>query len=190
MMRYYKRSGSSTLGVLLFLSMIFVVLIMLNSEKLNQQNRSEKQKQNLKTIAQVDNAGYSDKIGTKYPVTKSEYILLCNLLGREYGSDWVEKQEKAKVIETVFNRLKSKEFPNTIKEVITQKGQYTGTLSEYSYSNRVTNSVRETVLEYLNGMYVSHNYLYYWGDGKYNHFYVDYESFRHTYYDVYLPSHS
>ena len=129
------------------------------------------------TLEEVDNCKDLDSlVGSVYTVTKSEYILLCNLLGREYGANWVTEAEKAKVIECVMNRVYSKDFPNTVRGVLGQRNQFTGALKlgDSKYTRKVTQSVKTAVLNYLNGAYKNHGYRFYYGDGRRNHFRINY----------------
>lgn len=130
------------------------------------------------TLEEVDSNPWVTPIGSKYQVSKNDFVQLCNLVGREYGADFVPIEEKAKVVQTVLNRVESPYFPDSIEDVITQPGQYEGELSRGYYSDRVTESVRQAVLYALNGN-VQNDYVFYWGDGVKNHFYSyeEYECF-------------
>lgn len=123
------------------------------------------------TLKEVDSQVWSKRIGAKYQVSKNDFVQLCNLVGREYGSDFVPEKEKALVCLTVLNRVESEHFPNTIEAVISQPGQYEGELSRGYYSDKVTESVREAVMMALNGEIEPNDYIFYWGDGRTNHFY-------------------
>lgn len=129
------------------------------------------------TVEQADEAPFGSKIGSVYSVDKSEYILLCNLVLREAGNGWIPQSEAAKVVETVFNRVFSSEFPATVSSVIRQEGQFPGALSSFNYDSDVNMYVKDSVISYLNGGYTSHGYLYYWGDDWGNIFYRDHDSF-------------
>lgn len=123
------------------------------------------------TLEEVDSQVWSKRIGAKYQVSKNDFVQLCNLVGREYGSDFVPEKEKALVCLTVLNRVESGIFPDTIEAVISQPGQYEGELSRGYYSDKVTESVREAVMMALNGEIEPNDYIFYWGDGRTNHFY-------------------
>ena len=123
------------------------------------------------TLEEVDTNPWDTPIGFKYQVSKNDFVHLCNLVAREYGADFVPIEEKAKVAQTVLNRVASPYFPDTVEKVITQPGQYEGELSRGYYSDRVTESVRLAVIYALNGN-VQNDYVFYWGDGKENHFYT------------------
>lgn len=107
-------------------------------------------------------------------VTDREYIMLCNVVGHEYGSDWVPTEEKALVAEVIMNRVNSPQFPNSIYEVLTQKNQFAGLeyLIEMDHmSSYVTQSVRDAVDLYLSDpTQFQHGYLFFNGDGYRNYF--------------------
>jgi hypothetical protein len=112
-------------------------------------------------------------------ISDSDFILLCNCVAHEAGSNSISIEEKAKVVEVIMNRVADPRFPNSIRGVITQPSQFTGS-SKYSalssYSSKVTNMVKESVNYYFsNKSEFNHGYLYFYGDGKQNHFSVEYE---------------
>ena len=105
------------------------------------------------------------------PISDYERILLCNVVAREYGSDWVSIYDKACVVACVMNRVNSPQFPGTIEGVLTQPNQFSGYYAcNYEWSN-VTDSVRESVDYYFNHQDEFGNYLYFYGDGTRNYFY-------------------
>ena len=106
----------------------------------------------------------------QYYISETERVMLCNLVAREYGSDWVSVSEKAKVVAVVMNRVNSELFPDTIYEVLTQPNQFSGYIPQYSYTSQVTDSVKEYVDYYFNNVSEFGNYLYFEGDGTYNYF--------------------
>jgi len=56
-----------------------------------------------------------------------DLYLLAKLINAEAGSDWLNDDFRLCVGEVVLNRVASPEFPNSIEEVIYQKGQYSST---------------------------------------------------------------
>lgn len=103
-----------------------------------------------------------------------EYIMLCNCVAHEAGSEWINVYEKAKVVEVIMNRVQSDVFPNTIYDVLTQNGQFVG-VWEYvemsDFSSQVTESVINAVdLYFSNPSQFNHGYLYFEGDGTTNYF--------------------
>ena len=99
--------------------------------------------------------------------------MLCNAVAYEAGSDWIQTDEKAKVVEVIMNRVTSPDFPDTIYDVLTQEGQFVGvwnyvTLTDYSY--KVTEDVKSAVNMALESDYINHGYLFFEGDGTQNYF--------------------
>ena len=109
------------------------------------------------------------------PITEDERILLCNLVGREYGQDYISTYEKAKVVAVVMNRVRAGSaagFADTIYGVLTQPYQFSGYYVCYEYTWQVTDSVIEAVDYYFNHTdEFSSTILYFYGDGYYNYFY-------------------
>lgn len=107
-------------------------------------------------------------------VSESDYILLCNAVGHEYGSNWISVQEKAKVVEVIMNRVYSNQFPGTIYGVLTQPYQFTGAWGYVTlgcFSKEVTQSVKDSVLYYFQHPdEYAHGYTGFHGDGYRNYF--------------------
>lgn len=61
---------------------------------------------------------------TKCPYDENELDLLAHLINAEAGSDWCKDKMLYYVGSVVLNRMKHKDFPNTMHDVIYQKGQY------------------------------------------------------------------
>lgn len=121
----------------------------------------------------ADSTTYTEpvcEIKSDLPITEAERILLCNLVGREYGSDYVPIPEKAKVVAVVMNRVNSPLFPNTIYEVITQPYQFSGYIASDEYSYQVTDSVIEAVDYYFAHTEEFGDWLYFEGDNVWNYF--------------------
>ncbi|MCQ2416219.1 MAG: cell wall hydrolase [Oscillospiraceae bacterium] len=118
--------------------------------------------------------------GTQYAVsvTEREYIMLCNIVGHEYGASWIPTEEKALVAEVIMNRVNSSQFPNTVYEVLTQKNQFAGLeylIEMETMSHYVTDSVRDAVDLYLtHPEQYQHGYLFFNGDGRKNYFRTSY----------------
>lgn len=112
-----------------------------------------------------------DTSTTGLPITEYERILLCNLVGREYGANWVPTAEKAKVVAVVMNRVRDPRFPNDIYSVLTQPYQFSGYLPSSSYTSKVTDDVIAAVNYYFNNTAeFSSTILYFEGDGTWNYF--------------------
>lgn len=114
----------------------------------------------------------------KIKVTDEEYILLCNAVGHEAGSYWISEYNKALVVEVLMNRVNSPLFPNTLYDVLTQPGQFTGAwgyVGMSTYSNEVTQSVKDAVTLYLSEPEsFTQGYLFFTGNGRENVFRTSY----------------
>lgn len=64
-------------------------------------------------------------------VSFDELYELSKLITSEAGSSWLPVDWKMMIGEVVLNRVKSPEFPNTVTDVIHEKGQYYGANSKY-----------------------------------------------------------
>lgn len=126
------------------------------------------------TVPETEPVLPAEESGRAVSVTEREYIMLCNVVGHEYGSDFVPVEEKALVAEVIMNRVNSPLFPNTIYEVLTQPNQFTGLeylIEMETFSYYVTPSVREAVDLYLaHPEQFNHGYLFFNGDGTRNYF--------------------
>lgn len=94
---------------------------------------------------------------TEIKVTDYEYIILCNLVAGEYGSDWVSVYDKGAVVATVIHRLWegtrwTSGMEPSIYNVIAAPGQYDGKYLSGSYSQYVTASCKEAVTYALNNI--------------------------------------
>lgn len=121
----------------------------------------------------IEYSEYNDETISDNCLTDYEYIMLCNAVAYEAGSDWIQTDEKAKVVEVIMNRVNSSDFPDTIYDVLTQEGQFVGvwnyvTLTDYSY--KVTEDVKSAVTMALESDYINHGYLFFEGDGTQNYF--------------------
>ena len=105
------------------------------------------------------------------PVSEDEFILLCNIVGHEYGSDYVSVEEKAKVVDVVMTRVREGWADGTIYGVLAQPYQFTGFYPSYEYAWNVTPSCKEAVYYYFNHVHEFASNLYFYGSGGWNHFY-------------------
>ena len=70
----------------------------------------------------------------KITYSNEDLMLLAKLIYEEAGSSWLTDEHQQLVGNVVLNRVKSSKFPNTIKEVIYQSGQYS---TAYKLNNTV-----------------------------------------------------
>lgn len=97
--------------------------------------------------------------------TDREY--LAQIVEHEAGSDWISIYNKACVVAVVMNRVNSNSFPNTVYDVLTQPGQFSGFWFGYSPSQ----SCYDAVDYYFEHQNEFGNILYFYGDGSQNYFY-------------------
>ena len=65
--------------------------------------------------------------GAGAAVSFDDLVLLARVIDAMAGSDWLTDDFRMCVGEVVLNRVASKEFPNTLHDVVYQRGQYTVT---------------------------------------------------------------
>ena len=108
------------------------------------------------------------------PVSDSDYILLCNVVGHEAGSDWIDTVSKATIVEVIMNRVANPAYPDSVYGVLTEPGQFSGSsayvnLNDYSWE--VTESVKTAVNYYFeHPEEFTQGYLTFTGDGHQNYF--------------------
>lgn len=120
---------------------------------------------------------------TGMSISEQDYILLCNLVGHEYGSYYVPDWERALCVEVVHNRAINS--GTSYYDVITAPYQFSGSSSyvnntqftEYDHqydqdfngelSRRIQASV-DFFFAFID--YFGEGYLYFSGDGSWNYF--------------------
>ena len=123
---------------------------------------------------------------TAIQVTDYEYVMLCNLVAGEYGSDWVSTYDKGAIAATVIHRMWegtrwTNGAPASVYNVIAAPYQYDGKYLSGSYSSRVNQSCKDAVTYALNNIDAYEYYtnpdgtsVYminsFCGDGTYNWF--------------------
>ena len=108
-------------------------------------------------------------------ITDEERIMLCNVVGGEYGSDWVSLYDKACVVAVVMNRYYDGGWQgagrdNTISNILSAPGQFAGYYANTTYNSNVTQSCKDAVEYYFENQSLFPHYISFWGDGTYNHF--------------------
>ena len=96
--------------------------------------------------------------------SESDYELLCEITYAEAGNQTEEQQVAAAA--TILNRVGSSIFPNTIKEVIMQRGQFASTKNGHIYAcgktvdfSKVPDMTKEAARRALNGEDPPENWL-------------------------------
>ena len=80
-----------------------------------------------------------------------DLMLLSKIIYAEAGSVWLSDEWKMCVGEVVLNRVASPEFPDTIKDVLEQPGQYYGQNSRYFNSLLPSERCVQCAIRLLNG---------------------------------------
>lgn len=75
-------------------------------------------------------AGEDPEAESGTPVSFEELLLLSRLIYSEAGSNWLSDEFRMCVGEVALNRVESPEFPDSLKEVVYQEGQYEGVNTE------------------------------------------------------------
>jgi hypothetical protein len=147
-----------------------------STEDLSQTTENE-EPTSTATTAPAEGSGTTEvsNIGSGWSaITDEEYIILCNAVANEAGSDWTSVYDKARVVEVIMNRVNSQLFPNTIYGVLAQPYQFEGSYNYINlgvYSDKVTDSVKEAVdLYFSSPQSFSEGFLYFYGDGFQNYF--------------------
>lgn len=100
----------------------------------------------------------SGRIGTPDNISASDYDLLARLVTAEAGGEPYNGQ--VAVAAVVLNRVKSYQFPNTIRDVIYQRSQFSSLAKLPSIT--ATESCRRAVTEAVNGSDPTRGALYFY----------------------------
>ena len=84
-------------------------------------------------------------------IAYEDLALLSKIVEAEAGSSWLDLEWKMSVGEVVLNRVASPEFPDTLRAVIDQPGQYYGPDSRYLASLLPSAASVEAAARLLNG---------------------------------------
>jgi N-acetylmuramoyl-L-alanine amidase len=90
---------------------------------------------------------------------QEEYNLFARLVEAEAKGE--SYKGKVAVAEVVLNRVESEQFPDTITEVIYQKGQFSP-VSNGSINNNPSEDSKKAVQEALKGTNLTYGALYFW----------------------------
>lgn len=128
---------------------------------------------------------YEEEIELRYGFTDEDIYILAQVLSGdksvdgdgEYDIDYqkeINYYEVGKVLGVIMNRVRSKDFPNTVTDVILQKGQFSVIPRNLTKepSDITLQTVREWCTAYDNYInlvqVVPTNHLFFTGDGKIN----------------------
>jgi len=102
--------------------------------------------------------------------------------------------EKAAVVWCVLNRVDSEQYPDTIKEVVTQDSQFCGYDEDYPVTIEMLNLAEDVLTRWEaekkgvieSGRILPKDYLFFIGDGEKNYFSSEWQT--NEWYDWSLPS--
>lgn len=127
-----------------------------NKEKL----LSAKEKNRIASVTQnyviEETTEISEMVRT---VTEEEYDILLHIVAAEAGG--CDLKGQILVANVIFNRVENEKFPNTIKEVVFQKNQFTPALNGTIWKARVSDLTVEAVNKALAGEDYSEGALFF-----------------------------
>ena len=83
------------------------------------------------TTAQKARNEKIDQLGLSHKkISFEDLYLTSKIVQSEAGSNWISDEHQRLVASVLINRMNSSEFPNTIYDVVYQRGQYTGVNSQ------------------------------------------------------------
>ncbi len=112
-----------------------------------------------------------------FVLSKSEYVLLCNVVVHEYGeASYVPTYERSLVVEVIMNRFIHWGY-DSLYDTVTDGNAFAGS-AEYADSEELYatagENVRNAVAMYFcnldNPDYYNEGYYFFTGDGRWNHF--------------------
>lgn len=107
-----------------------------------------------------DSGEHVEELDTETLLDESKVYMLAHLIGGEAGADWCTDELQLMVGSVVLNRIASDRFPNTMEEVIFQKGQYSVTWNG-AYENEPTErTVANAKYLLLNGPTIPEDVLF------------------------------
>ena len=90
-------------------------------------NKRESHENNIEekvVTAEVEVAEEKEDVISRYEYTDEELDLLSRVVFAEAGSNWLSDKHQRAVASVVLNRVSDNRFPNSIRGVIYQNGQY------------------------------------------------------------------
>lgn len=128
---------------------------------------------------------YEEEIELRYGFTDEDIYILAQVLSGdksvdgdgEYDIDYqkeINYYEVGKVLGVIMNRVRSKDFPNTVTDVVTQKGQFS--VIPRNLKSEPSDITLQTVREWCTAyddcinlvQVIQENHLFFTGDGKIN----------------------
>ena len=116
--------GKKILYVLLVLAYALVISIGITNKCMGFVNNIEMSNIAENEDVDMNEDAVQEEITASNKYTNEELDLLSRIVFAEAGSDWLTDEHQRAVASVVLNRVSDSRFPNTIKDVVYQKGQY------------------------------------------------------------------
>ncbi|NLZ81951.1 MAG: cell wall hydrolase [Clostridiales bacterium] len=123
---------------------------------------SAKEKNRIASVTQSSTAEEPtdvDVIEAVKNIGEEEYDILLHIVAAEAGGCDIKGQ--ILVANVIFNRMENEKFPNTIKEVVFQKNQFTPALNGTIWNAHISDLTKEAVDRALNGEDFSEGALFF-----------------------------
>ena len=116
---------SDTKKIRILLSIIVYLLLIISTELaiVIMVNLNHNKPQTI-DIIEPETISIIEETEPELPYTEEDLIWLSAVMYCEAGSNWITDEEQMMFGQVVINRVNSSEFPNTVKEVVNQPGQY------------------------------------------------------------------
>ena len=154
--------------ILCIFTILFTSIVLLRKQTLNKQQEDVSETEILNTATIIHITIDTKPFGkneiiepTLYETLSDEEIYLLEVtIQHEVGN--FSKEYKRLVAELIYNRYLSDEFPNTITEVLFQKGQFQG-IQQWAYSGiEIDNETKEVVKQVFSEETTSHPATFYY----------------------------
>lgn len=106
------------------------------------------------------------------PLSEQDYILIANVISHEAGSSWISTYNRSQIVAAIMNRVADPRFPNTVDEVVHQRGQmFDVPYYRVDYSGIGYAPIDEAIALYFSGQYDYGSIVCWYGNGTENIFY-------------------
>jgi len=171
--RKYGRLVHEGLYILLFLSLIVIWIVDLYHIKENNSLKSTEVQEEIVEQPATEiietHILTDDELSLLYSCNEEPICDTCLVISREDAQmlmkiavveDNTSVESQAYVMETVLNRVKSPDFPNSVEGVIRQKGQFS-TVSNGSYDKAVPDANSHLALAMVEGRQIQSDALFF-----------------------------
>lgn len=112
----WPRNGNSLVNPFINEDAVSMQMMQIDQANINQLEEQQSSSEVILASSSVSEVEYA------YNITQEEYELLLSLVYCEGNTESIECQMA--ILQVVFNRLESSDFPNTIHDVVFQEGQF------------------------------------------------------------------